>query len=58
MVYRIPRPSADSVTAIYIDDHYGRDHLVSEFMLQRRWARAKISPMGRRSTLDRRPDRR
>ena len=38
LVCRTPRPPVDAITGAYSEDRYGREHLESEFCLQRQWA--------------------
>ena len=42
LVCRTPRPPAGAITHAYSDDQYGREHLESEFRLQRAWAESKV----------------
>jgi hypothetical protein len=42
LVCRAPRPPADAITGTYSEDRYGREHLESEFRLQREWAETKV----------------
>ncbi len=41
LVWRKMRPTADSATTVYADDHYGEEHLTREHENQRRWAEDK-----------------
>lgn len=50
LLYRNPRPPAKAVTAAYVDDQYGSEHLESEFALQRTWASAKLDDVAARMT--------
>jgi len=42
LLCRSPHPSADAITEAYSEDRYGREHLDSEFRLQRHWAEYKV----------------
>ncbi len=55
LIYRHPRPTAESVTGTYSQDRYGREHLRSEFTLLRQWALSKIPSLA--SRLHVRPER-
>ncbi len=48
LVCRSPRPSAGAITSAYIEDRYGHEHLSSEFVLQRQWAKYKVRSLASR----------
>ena len=50
LLYRNPRPPAKAVTAAYVEDQYGTEHLASEFALQRTWADSKATDVANRMT--------
>ncbi len=42
-MYRNPRPTLGAITAQYVEDAYGKDHLQTEFEAQQSWAERKIA---------------